>query len=163
MNSMKNQWLKLSKREQAMTLIGAIVGLFLIVYLAAWKPLENTHAKLTNQINEQQRDLTWLQQKRIEVSQLLPLQVAQKKNDTALFTLIEQSLQDNELYLITSQITANNDDNISIQFASIHFDVFIQWINEIEKQYTITVTQASVERIVENPGQIQVNVNLARA
>lgn len=162
MRIIKQWWLTLTQHEQVTLLLGTSLLIMLTVYFAVWKPLAGTTVTLTNKVNAQEKLYTWIQKQQTDIGQLLLLQPRQHQSDESLFSIIEQSLQDNNLYAAANQMTANDPDNITIQFKQTSFDEFIRWITLLEQQHNITVTQTTINRIADAAGEVQVTISLTR-
>lgn len=163
----KSFYTQLSQREKVLILVTGIAMVLAALYFILWQPLINSNERLTRQIDDTSGLSTWIQQQIIVINQLSAQTQANSpklpsSQGETLFTLVESTLQANEIEPKVGQISSNNPNNVSIQFNSINFDQLITWINALDSNYKISVNQAVINRIDEAPGMVQANLNLVR-
>lgn len=140
---------QLSRRERYLVLLAASAVAFTLLYLILWKPLQNGI--------ERKRELLALQQEQIQtmreqVRDLRMIQGAKSRggqrvtDSSSLLSVIDRTAKQRRLKSTLQKAQPDGDDGVRLWLVNITFDQLIEWLNQLELEYGIYVSDIAIER-----------------
>lgn len=156
MNNLQVWWMQLQDRERRFIRYGGITATMLLFYVLLWSPFLDTVSQAQQDLEDKRQLLQWMQTASVQYQQLKKQSngPANLSTDNMLST-VSQSLKDNALTSLVSEIKQTNDLKVTVNFKQVNFDDLIQWLLNIRKQYGLQVDQIQVEQVSTAPGLVQ--------
>lgn len=151
MQQFKQWWESITVREQQLTLLSAIFIIIAVLYWGIWSPLTTQLADNKQQLINTKASLNWTQEK---ADLILQSGVAGQKNRTGNLTQILNSSATRKG--ISFSRIVNKQDEVEVWITNIEFDVFLQWLTDLNNQYGVSVLNADLAK-AEQEGFIKVN------
>ena len=129
----------LQPRERWILLLGAIVVLVLVLWVAALRPLWTQAATLRTAVDMKQRLLVDLA--RLEGTQAPANAGIVQGLDQTLVVIVDSTAQTNGLTL--SRTRPNGPNGIDVTFQGASFDVLVSWLVTLHNSYSVDVESAS--------------------
>lgn len=159
---MNEWWQRLSIREKWMIIIGGIFVVIIFAYVFIWSPLSSNVNNLQTTNTEQRQLLNWMQHANRQIQQLKAAGFTEKPASTeALLVIAEKTLAEKKLSQYLNQVQQPSDNQLVLTFKTVPFDKLIAWLEFIWRQYSINVTQISVEK-TNTPGLVEAKLTLAK-
>lgn len=146
-------WSTLSEREQQLSVLGVIFLLLMVVYWAAWKPLNNQLAENKAQLERAQQTLVWVEDK---TALLVKLGVGKQPFDREKITLGQIVNMSAKQYGISFSRVDNKKDQIAVWISDVEFDHFISWLTALNHDSFVSVVAADFSKLPQE-GHIKVN------
>lgn len=143
----------MNERERWMVL-GALlcVGIY-IYYFFLYSPLATQVEEKEAQLVEKIQTLEWMN----KVKNLKNTEPTKRSVDNGqLLTLLATQLKNSTIHF-PYQLQQTNSGEIQISFAQIPFNVFIEWLIKIDKDYNINIKQLDVNKSA-TPGITQLMI-----
>jgi len=151
---MKKYWQNLNDREQKMLVIAGVFTVLYLTYLLLFAPIIKAVDNKKNQLSLKKETLSWLEQAQKQQHET----VRQKKlSNSQLLTLLSHQLKANKLVDFPHQIEQTGSGDIQISFDSVPFKNIFQWLEQLNKGYTVQIKQLNVER-KESPGTVKLTL-----
>lgn len=163
MDSLKQKWQSLSRREKNILKIGALFIIFVLMYFFLYLPFSNAFSTVQGQYQYQRDLLAWMQP-RVQVlqQQTRATTTAQTINQNELLPTIDQQLKDSSFANSVKQLTQDSDSTVRVTLTTVPFDQLMDWLVQQWQSYRITVNSISVQRGSKS-GLADVNLVLALA
>ena len=153
----------LESRDRRILLIGGIVVLLTILYLAVWEPLAAAHSNAHDRL-EQARATA----ERLEVLGAQTGPGAPRSGATtvigagqSLLSVVDQAGKNSTLGKPLTRIQPDGDDTVRVWLEAVSFDALVRWIDELKKRYALEVVSAEIEN--ESAGVVNARLSLERA
>jgi general secretion pathway protein M len=139
---LRQYFLKLSRREQRIALLGAVAAALLLI-LAILLPLQRSVGALEQRVDRKRDDLLWLRSMAPQLSGLRASATPQLHE--SLVVLIDRTARQSGLEhaLAGSQPSGNGGLNVRLEQAS--FDALVAWLAQLRDNYGIRVDSAVVD------------------
>jgi general secretion pathway protein M len=139
---LRQYFLKLSRREQRMALLGAVAAGLLLI-LAILLPLQRRVGALEQRVEHKRDDLLWLRSMAPQLSGLRTS--APPQLHESLVVLVDRTARQSGLEhaLAGSQPSGNGGLNVRLEQAS--FDALVAWLAQLRDNYGIRVESAVVD------------------
>lgn len=148
----KQQWQRLTEREQRLLLIGGLCLSLLFFYMGIWMPLSHAIVEAQHAIIEKEATQRWLQQVEQQVKGgVTPL------TNNALLPLISEQLNATTFQSYPYQLQQTTEGKLQLSFERVPYRVWISWLWSLSKQYHPTLQQLEVTRLPEE-GMVKVSV-----
>jgi general secretion pathway protein M len=139
---------QLSPRERTMVILAGIAMITLLFYLALWAPLQKG-------IENKQR-LVLLQQEQLKTmrAQAQDIRLAQNSSrsrqnitdSSSLLSVIDRTAKQEKIKSALQKAQPEGEDGVRLWLVDITFDRMIDWLNQLDLQYGIYVSDISIER-----------------
>ena len=154
---MKAYLSNLNERERWMVILGGVALCFFLFYWLVYAPLVTSITEKSLQIKDKQETLDWMQTVR---SQHATTEKPQSLSNSQLLTLLASQLRATSFKGFTYQIQQMGSGDIQLSYEQVPFNVFITWLWELNKTYTIHMKQFNAEH-TSTPGLAKVLVVLS--
>lgn len=139
------EWLEnLSSSERKAVLAGAAVLAVLLLYLVLWRPLDQRNRTLALELEQSQKDLTWMSAAALEVKALENSATRQQvKDDRTLIARVTAELKDGGLE--ASQVRPEGEERLRLNLEAVPFSRLLQTLERLQNGFGIQVREALVE------------------
>jgi general secretion pathway protein M len=153
---LRQYFLKLSRREQRIALLGAVAAGLLLI-LAILLPLQHSVGALEQRVERKRDDLLWLRSMAPQLSGLRTSAAPQLHE--SLVVLVDRTARQSGLEhaLAGSQPSGNGGLNVRLEQAS--FDALVAWLAQLRDSSGIRVESAVVDA-GNNPGTVNASLVL---
>ncbi|MBI2786617.1 MAG: type II secretion system protein M [Legionella longbeachae] len=156
---MKSYLSTLNEREKLM-LVGAAFCLVLyIYYLLLYSPLSHRVTQKSNQLVDKIATLQWMQKIRQQNHTPPTKKVL---SNSQLLTALATQLKKDSTMKFPYQLQQTGSGEIQLTFDTVAFNLFITWLEKINKHYAITVKQFDAER-TDTPGVTRLMILISAA
>lgn len=147
----------LSKREKnAVVLLAMVLGLSFL-WSGIWKPLQHMHDVGIANYHTAYKDLAWMQLHANEVKPVLGLNNASGNTVSPLNAVTDTAA----LFQITiSNAEPAEDGTLRVTLDNVAFSHFLPWLEQMQREYSVKVTSAVVQRVDSVPGVINATLVL---
>jgi len=155
----KQRWQELSIRERRMVAVMSFFVAISLFYFAFWSPLHKSIEKNRSSLTMKTTQLKNMQQYALEARQLRFSAGGAKRvaNRDSLLVIIERTAKQKKLIL--RQIKPDSDNGVRLTLEDVPFDQMLNWLDLLEKQHGIRVSDISVER-QKKTGQVNSRILL---
>lgn len=143
----------LSAREQSMVFVMTVLVSVVILYWGCWKPLHNKIEQAESHYRSEQTLNLWVTHKANMISQLRQSGGESQVEHLPFNQVIANSTTQYRIQLI--RIQPRNDSN-QVWIEPLPFNRLLDWLNNLNHQYGITVDSLDIERS-DTPGVVGVN------
>lgn len=153
---MNQSWQNLNERERWMVILAVATTVVYLIYLLIYSPLVNAVQNKTEQLLDKKETLQWMQQVRGQAR-------AEKKaslSSAKLLSLIEQQLKTNKSLNFPHSIQQTSTGDIQISFDQVPFNLFMQWLGELNHRYNMRINQLQAERL-DTAGMIKLQMTIS--
>ena len=157
---MKTWFTQLSQRERWMVAAGAVLLIFLLLYLLVIAPLLHSKTQLLEQIETQQRNLGWMKTAASEAQSLLAAGKSSHADDKrSLIARVTAELRKKQISAVKSR--PEGEKRLNLVFDEVNFVRLMERLQYLQTTYGITVFKATMEPS-EKTGYGKVRLTLAR-
>ncbi|MEZ5543271.1 MAG: type II secretion system protein GspM [Pseudomonadota bacterium] len=156
------EWLdNLAPRERMMVLAVAAFLVLLLAYLLIWAPLRGGYVDLRDTVTDQRATAVWMQ----ESAQLL----AQLKRSgvrggglggQSLLSLADSTARAGGLSGALKRVEPEGADSVRVWLEGAAFDQVVRWLGSLAERYGISADTASIERVADAAGRVNVRLTL---
>ncbi len=154
---MKTYWMNLNDRERWMLGGAVVVGFFYLLYAGVYSPLVARIEEQSLQLRENQATLVWMQQVRQKsASHPSPKTLSNGQ----LLSVLATQLKATSFHRYPHQLQQTGSGDIQLTFETVPYNAFINWLSDMNKQYTFTIQQLSVDH-TDTPGIVKLALVVA--
>jgi general secretion pathway protein M len=156
-------WNSLSPRDRHTLRIGAFVAVALLGWALIWHPLARKRAQLEQDIENQRRDLAYVQRGAAEVGKLRGVSVRAQgdRAGKSLLALADATARAAGLDTSLKRVEPASERSVRVSFESASFDALAQWLQTLS-DYGVEATELSADR-AEGLGLVNARVTLQDA
>lgn len=141
---MKNWFLQKNDNEQKIIVILAIFTLLVLLYTFLYLPLKRSNAQLQSSINDIQAEIATMKSLEPRLARFAKTSViAVSRDDSQMMALIEQLARQQQIPL--SNIKTQSKNKISVTLSNVAFNAAVRWLDILQTQHHISISQLSVE------------------
>lgn len=142
---MKNWFLQKNDSEQKIMVILAVFTLLLVLYAFLYLPLKRNNAQLQNSINDIQAEITTMKQLQPRIAGFANsnIKTAATMEDSQMMTILEQVARQQQITL--TNIKTQSKNKISVTLNHVAFNAAVRWLDILQTQHQISISQLSVE------------------
>jgi general secretion pathway protein M len=157
----KTYWQQLSPRERIMVVIGGGALLLTLIYLLIWQPLKQGIQKEQDNLALHVEQLSTMRQQAIEVRQLKRGAGGRQRvtDSSSLLSLVDRTATQRQIKASLNKIQPDGNDGVRLWLDSANFDQMMEWLNLLERQHGVYVTDISIEHD-EIPGRVSSRILL---
>jgi general secretion pathway protein M len=133
----------LAERERRMVLVGAVVGVVLLI-LAIVLPLNRNIAQARQRVSVKQNDLSFIQSVVPQIAAAGPAPTAVATNEN-LVVLVDGSARESGLGKSLASTQPTGDKALRVRFERAPFDGLMAWLARISQNHGIRVETAEIE------------------
>ena len=157
---METWFTQLSQRERWMVAAGAVLLIFLLLYLLVIAPLLHSKTQLLEQIETQQRNLGWMKTAASEAQSLLAAGKSSHADDKrSLIARVTAELRKKQITAVKSR--PEGEKRLNLVFDEVNFVRLMERLQYLQTTYGITVFKATMEPS-EKTGYGKVRLTLTR-
>jgi type II secretory pathway component PulM len=143
---MKNWFLQKNDNDQKIIVGLAIFILILLLYTFLYLPLKRNNEKLESSINDIQTEITTMKQLEPQIARFSGVKVeTNPMDDSQMMSLIEQAANEVQPPIVLSNIKSQSKNKISVTLNNVAFNAAIRWLDILQTQHHISISQLSVE------------------
>ncbi len=152
---MKEQWSHLSLREKQTVSIGAAAVIIGLLYLLIWAPLHHRVVSFRDQIQQNQKLLSWMQttDEQIQAAEKIGRKPASTQSTASRLSIVQNSLKQSPIANSITQLVQADHDSVKLNFQQVDFDSLISWLTELWQQQGLIITQLTVKSS-NTPGMV---------
>ncbi len=146
-NNLQNSYGNLSSRDRIALQVLVVALLLVLCYLAIWKPAQHFKESARTDMNYFQNLVSWIKENQQQVklaAQTKGQQAGTIKNSQALVSAVSSKAKEHGLSL--KRFEPSGDDKIRVWLEKSSFNNTVLWLQDMEKTYSIHVSQIGVER-----------------
>ncbi len=157
-----NRWQQLNVREKCFVGLGGALVLIVILFFYVWSPLQESAARLSSQVQQQQTLLKWMEgvSTRVETLQAEGFSVSQ--GDGSVTSLLDKELSVAGLSRFVSSKKSINANLVSTSFNQVPFDKLMTVVTTLWKKHDVDVQQFSV-KITPTIGMVSAELTFLRS
>ncbi|MET0230690.1 MAG: type II secretion system protein M [Rhodanobacteraceae bacterium] len=141
-------WSNLAERERSMVGIGAVVVVLLLGWALVWHPLAVKRAALLDTLESDRRDLAYVRVAAAEVERLRSVgtHARRDRQGRSLLALADSTARSGGLEGALRRVEPTGPASVRVSFESARFDVLIDWIEGLTRDYGIEALDFSADR-----------------
>lgn len=143
-------WFNLSDRDRYMLCIGGVMVLVYLFYLVLYLPLVNAVEWRSQQWTEKKETLSWMQ---TQAKAPKPTQ----QREGPLLSIFSDHLKETSFSQFPYQLQQAGENTIQLTFEHVPYVDAMSWLQKLNKQYRMTVTELTVER-TQTPGVVKLSM-----
>jgi general secretion pathway protein M len=157
---MRGTWQALEPRERRTLLLGALVLVLVLGYLAVWAPLAKARADLRARVAQGAVELEWMRRAApLLADSSAPLADPLQHDGRSLLARVDAGAREAGLGQSLLRVEPVGDGEVRMAFQSADFDALVGWLEQFGAGNSATVTELSVQR-VEGVGLVDARVAL---
>lgn len=160
LGALRERYTALQPREQQLLLLGSLVLLLALVYLAAWEPAAAARASA-------QQALTDARDNAVRIERLAAVagnnggKPAIVGANQSLLATVDQASKASKIGSPPSRLQPDGDTRVRVWFENVPFDAMVTWLDTLQTRYGIRVENAEFTR-KDKPGQVDARLSLVR-
>lgn len=155
---MKNWFLQKNDSEQKIIVELAVFTLLILLYAFFYLPLKRDNDKLQSSINEIQTEIATMQSLKPKIAQFSNRNAAAvAMENSQIMALIEDVAKQQQLPL--SKIAGMGENKISVTLNGVAFNAAMRWLDVLQSQYRLNISQLSVA--TEKKGLTNITVTIS--
>lgn len=151
-------FLALEPRERRVLLGGALLLVAALLYTGLLGPYLHARARLAAEVRTQQALLAWMQPAAVRL-RALGGRAPQALPGNSLLDAVNRTIGDPALGGASHQVRQEPDGTVRVQFDNVAFDGLLRWLQGLQRQYGVTVTEMTVARNAD-PGMVSASLGL---
>ena len=165
-----NYWRQLETRQQLILGWGsAIVGLILF-YAIIWQPWHYAIAQMEEAIQGRRESLVWMRQssEMVKSGAIVDTNTVAKDADQSLLSVIEKTARVSKVNKSIQQMVPGNNirtnnEQVNVVLEEADFNQWVRWIDDLSNNYSVNITQLSVESETDEPNIVELRVTFERS
>ena len=133
----------LNDRERRLVLGGVLALIVIGAYQFIWSPFIGGLDKLTKKVEQQQKDIIWMQNSLPELAELSKFALKTEGAGTALYSTIENSARTK--FGANIQVQQEGQRGVRVQISNIAFDEVLLWLDELKSTQQIVIKEFTAE------------------
>jgi general secretion pathway protein M len=161
---MRAWWTNLAMRERWMVGVGAVVVALLLGWALLWHPLAMKRAALRDAVDSDRRDLAYVRVATADVERLRAVgtHARRDRQGRSLLALADATARTGGLEAALRRVEPTGTASVRVSFESARFDVVIDWIEGLTRDYGIEAIDFSADR-ADGIGLVNARVTLQDA
>lgn len=161
---MATWWQALTANERRLLLLGAPLALLLLGWALLWHPLVLKRAQLTQDVENQRRDLAYVRVGAAEVEGLRATGTRSRadRQGRSLLALADATARGAGLEEALKRVEPVGSRSVRVSFEAATFDALAHWIEELSRNYGVETSDLSADR-AEGIGRVNARVTLQDA
>lgn len=142
---MKAYFSSLNPREQKMIIAAAFLVLLFLPYQLIYAPFQNSLEKMQTKTTEARQNITWMNDKLLEVRKLKGSGNSSRKSKQSLLTLVETSTKQNKLNKNLRKVQPVGSSLAKIWLDDVSFDNLMRWLDNLVVVHGLSIQYIKVE------------------
>lgn len=140
---------QLSPRERYLVIVTAFIVLVTLFYFTLWQPMHKGIAQKRDHLKLQKTQLHSMQEQAQELrsAQRSTGKAPQRiTSSSSLLSVIDRTAKQGQLKSTLQKAQPDGDDGVRLWMVNITFDQLIRWLDKLEREYGIYVSDIAIER-----------------
>lgn len=146
---------QLNERERRAVIVAAIAVLLFIPYQFIWTPFSHSMTSLEQRVENQQKDLLWMQNRVAEAQELTRASRGSAQGEQPVYGLIESSAR--QRFGNGIRVRQEGKGGVRVTIKNISFDVIMLWLDDLYYKHHVNVKEFTVER-QSDAGRVDANI-----
>jgi len=146
---------QLNERERRAVIAAAIAVALFIPYQFIWAPFHNSIVRLEERVDQQHRDLVWMQEHVAEAQELARAGSKSTAGGQQIYTIVESSSR--QQFGSDIRVQQEGKGGVRVVMKNVAFDKVLLWLDELYNRQHINVTEFMVEKDKES-GRVSTNI-----
>lgn len=161
MSALRAFWAGLALREQRVLLIGATVLGLIVLWLAVWEPLRDARDAARVRVVAGSTDLAMMRSAAAQLRELGGSAAPGTRDTRSLLALVDATARSSSVGDALLRVEPVAGDQVRVYFEGVSFDALMQWLDELEAQQGVNVSDLSVNRAA-GTGRVDARLVLQR-
>jgi general secretion pathway protein M len=131
---------QLSARERNLVILAGITVFAMLFYFVLWSPIQKGIDDKSRLVTLQEEQLKTMQE------QAQDIRIAQGSSRSSMLSVIDRTAKQRKLKSTLQKAQPEGDDGVRLWLVDITFDQMIEWLNQLDLDYGIYVSDISIER-----------------
>jgi len=163
-----NYWLQLEKREQWVLGLGVVIVSFILLYAFILKPWHKAISEMSERIPRQRENIVWMRQ----AAEMLKNGASEapktvKDANKSLLSIVNKTARSNKVNNYIQQMdpskkSQSNIEQVNVVLEEADFNKWVVWVNDLHQNYSVNISQLSVEKESDDPNIVEVRVTFDR-
>jgi len=153
---------RLNERERLLLLLAGGLVLLLLIYVLAWRPLDQNLESMGRLVSQQQADLEWMQVSAMKVKQLRSQNTVKRGRQQSLLSLVDQTVRRSGLAQALKRVEPEGADKVTVRLEQAGFDAVVGWLENLQQTNGVMIQTISVDR-QERDGMVNARLTLIGA
>ena len=164
MNQLQQWFEGLAPRERVMVGGAGVFVAVALFYTVIWSPLNAALADARSRVVSEANEARWMLGVRNEAQALRAAGADRQPagGNESLLSIVDTTSRANQLGGAVTQIQPQNDDKATVSLENAGFDQMMYWLDSLQSQYGITVSEATVSRDSQTAGEVDARLTLLR-
>ncbi|MGH8127980.1 MAG: type II secretion system protein GspM [Gammaproteobacteria bacterium] len=149
----------LAPRERRLVVIGGVVFLLLIIYLAIVSPVGSAYGRLTRDVQAKRQLLTYINQAAVRLQADSADHIGKLPADQSVLAATSAAIQSSPISGAVQRLEQTQTGGVRLSLSSVGFDDLARWLNTLASQDGIVVTHATIEQAAD-PGTVDATLTL---
>jgi type II secretory pathway component PulM len=146
---------QLNERDRRAVIAAAVaLGLFL-PYQIIWAPFHNSIKRLDERVEQQHRDLVWMQEHVAEAQELARAGSKNTSGGQPVYSIVESSSR--QQFGSDIRVQQEGKGGVRVIMKNVAFDKVLLWLDELYYRQHINVAEFTVEKDKES-GRVSANI-----
>ena len=157
-------WRNLSVKDRRVLGIGAIAAALLLGWALLWHPLATRRDELERSVQNQRRDLAYVQQGAAEIANLHGTGERSRadREGKSLLALADATARAAGLETALKRVEPVGARSVRVSFEAANFDAMVQWLDSLSKRFGVEASDLSADR-ADGTGLVNARVTLQDA
>jgi len=164
-NAIKQYWLNLENRERMILAWGAVLVFMILFYALIWQPWHKAISEMEKSIQPLRSSLVWMKQQAELVRSGDGASTLSnfKGADQSLLAVIEKTAKTAKVKkAIQQMVPGKNRNEVRVVLEEANFNLWVQWVDVLFKQYNVQIKQVTAERDDDAPNIAEIRMTLER-
>lgn len=164
-----NYWRGLEKREQLILSFGCLAVGLILFYAFVWQPWHTAISNMEKGIQSRREALTWMRQTSDMVKNGGVVSAAETVKDAnqSLLSVVTKTARESNVNSYIQQMdpgnnTQSNAEQVNVVLEEADFNQWVLWVDELSREYSINITQLTVDKETDDPNIVELRVTFER-
>jgi len=146
MSALRTFWLGLAPREQRILQLGAVVLLFLLLWLAVWEPLRTARDAARIRVAAAAGDLATMRAVAPLLRDMGGVGGPDAGDTRSLLVLVDATARGSAVGEALLRVEPVAGDQVRVYFEGAGFDALVTWLGELEARHGVVIGDLTVNR-----------------
>lgn len=146
---------QLNERERRAVIVAAIALLVFLPYQFIWAPFRHSLVELDHRVEQQQKDLLWMQERVAEAQELTRAAAGAGGGRQPVYGVIESSAR--QRFGNGIRVRQEGKDGVRVTLKNISFDDVMLWLDDLYYKQHVNVKELTIQR-QDQPGRVNANI-----
>lgn len=144
---------------------GAIIVAAILFYALIWQPWQASLSFMKESVSSMRTNAVWMEQRAADMTQggSAATNKPSRGADQSLLAVVEQTANQAGVRKAIQQIVPNQQNgDVRVVLESADFNKWVQWIDNLYKNYGVDISQINAEKDDEKPNLAEIRVTFFR-